>query len=111
MLDDLAYTLAARRSFLSWRTTITATDTTDLIAQLSNFNAADMQKSRDSVSIAFAFTGQGAQWTGMGRELMAYPVYRDSIREIDQILESLGADRSVEGEYPSSLGTRNSVDK
>jgi acyl transferase domain-containing protein len=102
ILDDLAYTLAARRSFFSWRTTITATDTTDLIAQLSNFNAADMQKSRDSVSIAFAFTGQGAHWTGMGRELMAYPVYRDSIREIDQILESLGGDRSVEGEYPSS---------
>lgn len=102
LLDDLAYTLAARRSPLSWRTMVTATNTTELIAQLSNINIADLKKSRDNVSIAFAFTGQGAQWTEMGRELMEYPVYRDSIREIDQILESLGAARSVEGECPSA---------
>ena len=41
-------------------------------------------------SIAFVFTGQGAQWPGMGRELLKhYPRFRQTITELDATLQSL----------------------
>lgn len=40
--------------------------------------------------IAFVYTGQGAQWPGMGLQLMKeYPSFRKSIRRLDAILKSL----------------------
>jgi acyl transferase domain-containing protein/NADPH:quinone reductase-like Zn-dependent oxidoreductase len=42
------------------------------------------------------FTGQGAQWYAMGRELITtYPVFGASIKEADAILKDLGADWSL----------------
>lgn len=46
--------------------------------------------------IGMVFTGQGAQWHGMGRELIAaYPLFKSSLKEIDHHLKKLGATWSV----------------
>lgn len=41
-------------------------------------------------ALCFVFTGQGAQWAGMGTELLAsYPSFRADIREMDGVLQQL----------------------
>ncbi|KAK6538230.1 hypothetical protein TWF694_011109 [Orbilia ellipsospora] len=49
-------------------------------------------------SLAFVFTGQGAQWPRMGVELMAYPVFAQSITESNEYLTKLGCSWDLEEE-------------
>ncbi len=43
--------------------------------------------SNDKSSLVFVFTGQGAQWWGMGKQLLERePIFRQSIERIDKIL-------------------------
>ncbi|KAG8673091.1 hypothetical protein FPOAC1_006394 [Fusarium poae] len=67
--DDLAYTLNARRSKLPWRCSVVAKGIQDLDAALADPKLHPVKSSRD-VGLAFVFTGQGAQWYAMGRELL-----------------------------------------
>ncbi|CAL3970576.1 unnamed protein product, partial [Diplocarpon coronariae] len=46
--------------------------------------------------IGFIFTGQGAQWYAMGRELFdAYPIFAATMERIDRYLTKLGANFSL----------------
>ena len=57
------------------------------------------RRGTDRPRIGMIFTGQGAQWNAMGRELMtSYPVYRKSINNAEAILKDLGADWSLSEE-------------
>jgi acyl transferase domain-containing protein len=48
--------------------------------------------------LSFIFTGQGAQWAGMGQELMqAYPIFASNMRQADKYLRSIGASWSLLG--------------
>lgn len=102
-LDDLAFTLNERRSQFMWKTGVIGTSVNDLIDSLSG-----TMKIRSSVrnpTLAFVFTGQGAQWVGMGRELLhAYPVFRESIRRIDTFLETFRTSFSVYGTRDFTYG-------
>jgi acyl transferase domain-containing protein/SAM-dependent methyltransferase len=93
-LDDVAYTYNCRRSVLQWRTCVVAHDITDLAEQLSVIQAP--VRKTTSPGLIFCFTGQGAQWYGMGRNLMAYDVYRSSVETAAAYLSSsLGCTWSV----------------
>lgn len=96
--QDLAYTLGERRTRFPWTLTVSAADVSGLAAALGDSSKKPIPSTGTPPRLGFVFNGQGAQWFGMGRELMsAYPSYADTIRECDQIINSFGADWSVIG--------------
>ncbi|KAG8164134.1 hypothetical protein KVR01_006052 [Diaporthe batatas] len=88
LLHDLAYTLGARRTLLPWRSSIIASDMQQLRSLLESVRPV---KASTTPRLAFVFTGQGAQWAGMGRELMPLQPFRESVLKSEGILAGLGA--------------------
>lgn len=91
-LRDLAYTLSQRRSLLPWRLSCVAGNKETLVEALEATakKADSLKRIPQVVKVSFVFTGQGAQWAGMGKELLADPTFNESIQESRQILKDLG---------------------
>lgn len=99
-LDDLAYTIGQRRSRFPWVIATPARSVQSLVEALKNGDLRPHRAS-DEPRLGFVFTGQGAQWYGMGRELIdAYPVYKATLLEGERHLKSLGAQWSLLGKSP-----------
>ncbi|KAI9157894.1 Highly reducing polyketide synthase gloL [Paramyrothecium foliicola] len=83
-VDALAYTLAFRRQHLAHRSFCIA----DNLDEPLSFSAAP--KVRESPNVVFVFTGQGAQWSGMGRDMIqrCHSFHKD-ILEMDRVLQTL----------------------
>lgn len=95
LMSNVAYTVCQRRSLLQWRVAIPARRSFDLIDAINSQKSVPGKES-DPLRIGFIFTGQGAQWHGMGRELYEhYPVFTKAIDYADQCLGSLGATWSL----------------
>lgn len=95
LLRNLAYTLAERRSQLSWRLAVVASTASDLALAVASADAKPLRVSQVP-KIAFVYTGQGAQWHAMGRELLeSHPVFADTIHAADACLKDFGADFSL----------------
>lgn len=107
-LASLSYTLCHRRSRLSWRYSCVASDHKSLRTRLHEamvgVNASPaVSSARDHPGLVFVFTGQGAQWVGMGRELISSSeTFRASIRASRAILLELGATWDLEAELVRS---------
>ena len=104
LLDDLAFTLAKRRSILSYRAAVSVSSVSQLI---DTIDGEDIQylKATKAPTLGFVFTGQGAQWHAMGRELIeVYPVFRRSLVMAGKYIKIFGAPWSLLGEkyIPSS---------
>lgn len=88
---DLARTLGTRRSKLSERGYALVGQKTlheDLQPELLQTVIPD--KSYGAHPFAFIFTGQGAQWPQMGKELITeFPSFKNCIRELDAVLQKL----------------------
>ena len=102
-LDDLAYTLCSRRTLLRFRIARNASGLTE-VKDLFTGPALDEELAKpykvfERPSLCFVFTGQGAQWQGMGCELFgAYPVFENSIAAAELHFTQLGADWSLKTE-------------
>lgn len=83
-LPDLAYTLSERRT-RHWHRACITTHTIEL-----NENEFVMgKKSSKSPKIGFIFTGQGAQWSQMGKDLLEiFPWTRAILEELDEVLQA-----------------------
>ncbi|CAG9949543.1 unnamed protein product [Clonostachys rosea f. rosea IK726] len=83
-LSSIAFTLGEHRAHLSHRAFI--------IANHGRAEDAVMASGKDidALPLAFVFTGQGAQYPGMGKELLKREVvFRDSIKELDAVLQAI----------------------
>ncbi|KAK3343335.1 hypothetical protein B0H65DRAFT_428251 [Neurospora tetraspora] len=96
MPRNLAYTLCQRRSHFPWRVTIVETICSGLAGSLNGHDLTPMRASSEQPRLAFIFTGQGAQWYAMGRELLqTHPVFLKAIKRADEALRKVGADFSI----------------
>ncbi|KKZ65546.1 hypothetical protein EMCG_08619 [[Emmonsia] crescens] len=104
LMNNLAYTLCQRRNHLSWKVAVSSPSSSKLIEALST--NITPQRSVDEPLIGFVFTGQGAQWDKMGRELLGtYPVFRATMETADECLAALGAEFSLIDELSKGNGT------
>lgn len=89
--NDLAYTLASRRSGLSTRGFVVARrGHMNIDVAPANLRILDTTTEAGPLPVAFIFTGQGAQWPQMGLQLMEqYACFRDTIDALDAYLASL----------------------
>ncbi|KAE9379717.1 polyketide synthase [Stipitochalara longipes BDJ] len=96
LLDNLAFTLAKRRNRMPWKSFAFASDLVGLRHKLDSLPPA--VRSVKDPKVAFVFTGQGAQWYAMGRQLFSYDVFRASLQTCEDILQSLGCPWNLRAE-------------
>ncbi|KAI0441953.1 polyketide synthase for naphthopyrone YWA1 [Xylaria telfairii] len=93
-LGSLAYTTTARRMHHQYRFSVTGQTIADVKAALQK--SADLNAfaiPRKTPQVAFAFTGQGSVYAGMGKDFFAYfSVFRNEILHLAKISESFGFD-------------------
>ena len=104
-LESIAYSLGCRRTLFDWRATVQTTSSQELADAL---HAPTLEPSRilQDQRLSFIFTGQGAQWYAMGRELISkYEIFRSTLDFLDLHLQSLGASWSLTDELLKSKET------
>jgi len=92
-LGQLSYTTTARRMHHQHRVMLSASSQDDLQSQLESAikNDMGMTRAKAAPKIVFTFTGQGAQFPGMGKQLLeAFSQFRTDINRLDRIGKSLG---------------------
>lgn len=117
-LTDVAYTLSERRTMMPWRfAVVTSTESPDMLRSslevaLSSLSLSSLSRTvTQRPPVFYIFTGQGAQWYAMGRELMHIStVFRDSIAKSAKFLVSFGAQWSPLEELERNPGTTRVYD-
>ena len=94
-LHNLSHTLASRRSLLPTRSFAVV----DSHASLSDLKSrlSPPVRTLSQPNVAFVFTGQGAQWAGMGRELLKFPTFERNLLESQSYLSELGCSWNLIG--------------
>ncbi len=89
-LQSLAHTLAVGRDHLHHKTFLLAKLDKGREGPINT--AADQKRAASPLPFGFVFTGQGAQYAGMAKELLfTSQNFRDTIRRLDSVLRSLPA--------------------
>ncbi len=89
-LADAAWTAAVGRSHFSHRAGVVFSEVAHLkegLKSLADGEGDSDRQTRTASKVAFVFTGQGAQWVGMGKELYERePVFRAVLDQCDRLL-------------------------
>ena len=94
LLSDMSWTAGVGRSHFDHRSGVVFSDTTSLREQLRSVAEADSVVLPPTVNkVAFAYTGQGSQWLGMGKDLYeTEPVVRSVLDRCEAVfLKERGA--------------------
>ncbi len=99
-LDNLAYTLSDRRSNLPWKCFLVAHSIDSVREGLTTSQLSKPVRASSGLHtiLGFIFTGQGAQWYAMGRELLIYPTFQNSLRSAEKYFQTLGSKWLLIGE-------------
>ncbi|CAO1601138.1 fusarubin cluster-polyketide synthase [Xanthoria calcicola] len=92
-LDQLSYTTTARRLHHMHRVMLTGSQTDELCKQIDTAiqDGTGMKRPKSTPKIVFTFTGNGAQYPGMGKQLCDnFSRFRNEIQKLDQIGRNLG---------------------
>ncbi|CAG7972082.1 unnamed protein product [Penicillium salamii] len=95
ILDDLSFTLFKKRSVFPWKSFIMASSVKELAWNLSENNFVKPSRVTKPPELHFVFTGQGAQYQTMGRELMGYSVFQNSVEDASDYVRRLGSPWSL----------------
>ena len=90
-LKDLCATMWIHRSRFQYRKTFVVSTTEELAEKLAAFAASgsvDPSGEGRKMQVAYVFTGQGSQWPGVGKSLMAFPVYRKAVKAADKFFKA-----------------------
>lgn len=99
-MRDLCFTASNRRNHFHHRLAIPAETKDELCDLLRAFSAGEKRRAcahrvafagSDAAGPAFVFSGQGPQWWGMGRELLASnETFRQVLEQVDREIQCLG---------------------
>ncbi|WP_095961649.1 type I polyketide synthase [Corallococcus macrosporus] len=108
-LEDICFTANTGRDAFRHRLAVLGGTQEGLRDQLSAFLAGQTSpavlsgKAEGQPRVAFLFTGQGAQWPGMGEELFrTEPIFRDTLLRCDEVLRPLLGQSLIELLHPSA---------
>ncbi|KAK2782399.1 Type I Iterative PKS [Onygenales sp. PD_12] len=100
-LSDLAYTLGAKRRHRTVRSFC--------VTNGMSFEPSSPCKTAEFKGLLFIFTGQGAQWPGMGQALLRdFPSFRKDIKKMDSWLS--GATQSPAWKIEDILSNSDQID-
>ncbi|KAK2612526.1 hypothetical protein QQS21_001464 [Conoideocrella luteorostrata] len=102
-IHDLAYTLSSRRSILPWKSFAVGCPGTAGAPRTLTLSKA--VRSSRTLGLGYIFTGQGAQFAGMGRELLVYPVFRSTLHRAQLYLCEAGCPWSLMDEMFQNKAT------
>ena len=110
-LEDVCFTANAGRTHFEYRTAVIGEAEGGFQKKLKELSLhADVEKCPGSIKpkIAFLFTGQGSQYTGMGWELYeTRPVFREAMDRCDKILSQYMDKPLLEILYPDEFKKRD----
>jgi len=93
---DLFYTAALHREPLSHGLIAWGGNAGEIREQLRRFCADDAtpqlvsgERGARSGKVAFVYSGNNSQWAGMGRDLLADPVFLEQVRDVDRSFQPL----------------------
>lgn len=108
-LADAAHTLASARTRYPHRLAVAASTPADAVEKLKTASIVSAQRERPKV--AFLFTGQGAQYTGMGRQLYeTQPVFRAALDRCETILQSVMGESLLAILFPADPARAEKID-
>ncbi len=97
-LRQLAFTLTKRRTRFPWRSfAILKQDSRSNLLDVDKICSAAVRAEDSKTGLAFIFSGQGAQYRGMGKQLLIYPAFDSMLRAMNSIFKSLGAEWDIVG--------------
>ncbi|KAI0971896.1 polyketide synthase-like protein [Xylaria arbuscula] len=106
-LEHLSYTLGIRRSHFTERHSLLVTATEDQSAERNaeqHAVASINEQTVGAIDFAFVFTGQGAQYPQMGKQLLkSNMIFLSTIRELDEALRELPAPYTPEWTLENAL--------
>lgn len=91
-IGDLAYNMSSRRTMHPQRSFAIGRDHAEIIKALQEPSpaAAWTQEMKQRPRLGFVFTGQGAQWFAMGRQLIHQsPLFQQTLERCDAVLRAL----------------------